>query len=224
MVLSWSAPIPMAVLAAKPPVMITWGSAIAGVSVPPLDTKGAVAVTSVTLSTSHVTLPRILLCRLDCPGGQDPNTRRCTWSGLTSAEPTAPFLIMGLVIPPTATRRVTSPTVPPPDRPAPGFTAVMSPPMVRPIWSRLLDPVITRSFGAHLRMAGANLADIADLLGQKDLATTQIYAKVQQEHLRSVVGKLIGLVPSSRTDVSLKCVTQGDHRKGEARSCWQAMI
>jgi hypothetical protein len=28
-------------------------------------------------------------------------------------------------------------------------------------------------------MAGVSLADIADLLGHKDLATTQIYAKVQ---------------------------------------------
>ena len=46
---------------------------------------------------------------------------------------------------------------------------------------------LRHSFGAHLRMAGVNLADIADLLGHKDLATTQIYAKVQQEHLRSIV-------------------------------------
>ena len=66
---------------------------------------------------------------------------------------------------------------------------------------------LRHSFGAHLRMAGVNLADIADLLGHKDLATTQIYAKVQQEHLRSVIGKLSGLVPN---DASLKCVTQDD--------------
>ena len=39
-------------------------------------------------------------------------------------------------------------------------------------------------------MAGVNLADIADLLGHKDLATTQIYAKVLQDHLRQVVSKL----------------------------------
>ena len=71
---------------------------------------------------------------------------------------------------------------------------------------------LRHSFGAHLRMAGYNLADIADLLGHKDLATTQIYAKVQQEHLRSVVGKLSGLIPS---DASLKRVTQGDQQKGE---------
>lgn len=49
---------------------------------------------------------------------------------------------------------------------------------------------LRHSFGAHLRMAGVNLSDIADLLGHKDLATTQIYAKVQQEHLRTAIGKL----------------------------------
>ena len=39
-------------------------------------------------------------------------------------------------------------------------------------------------------MAGVSLADIADLLGHKDLATTQIYAKVHQEHLRTAIAKL----------------------------------
>lgn len=53
---------------------------------------------------------------------------------------------------------------------------------------------LRHSFGAHLRMAGASLADIGDLLGHKDLATTQIYAKVQQEHLRKVISKLTPLV------------------------------
>ncbi len=53
---------------------------------------------------------------------------------------------------------------------------------------------LRHSFGAHLRMAGVSLADIADLLGHKDLATTQIYAKVQQEHLRQAVSKLAPLV------------------------------
>ena len=53
---------------------------------------------------------------------------------------------------------------------------------------------LRHSFGTHLRMAGASLADIADLLGHKDLATTQIYAKVQQEHLRGVIAKLTPLV------------------------------
>jgi len=53
---------------------------------------------------------------------------------------------------------------------------------------------LRHSFGAHLRMAGVSLADIGDLLGHKDLATTQIYAKVQQEHLRAAVSKLTQLV------------------------------
>ena len=71
---------------------------------------------------------------------------------------------------------------------------------------------LRHSFGAHLRMAGVSLADIADLLGHKDLATTQIYAKVQQEHLRTVIGKLTGLVPAAAksSDASLKRVTQAD--------------
>ncbi len=53
---------------------------------------------------------------------------------------------------------------------------------------------LRHSFGAHLRMAGVSLADIGDLLGHKDLATTQIYAKVQQEHLRAVMSKLTPLI------------------------------
>ena len=65
---------------------------------------------------------------------------------------------------------------------------------------------LRHSFGAHLRMAGVNLADIADLMGHKDLATTQIYARVQQEHLRSAIGKLTLLVPAEN-DVSRKRVT-----------------
>ena len=49
---------------------------------------------------------------------------------------------------------------------------------------------LRHSFGAHLRMAGVSLADIADLLGHKDLATTQIYAKVHQDHLRTAISRL----------------------------------
>jgi integrase len=56
---------------------------------------------------------------------------------------------------------------------------------------------LRHSFGAHLRMAGVSLADIADLMGHKDLATTQIYAKVQQEHLRKEVAKLAPLAPDN---------------------------
>ncbi|MGB6993827.1 MAG: tyrosine-type recombinase/integrase [Thermoanaerobaculia bacterium] len=53
---------------------------------------------------------------------------------------------------------------------------------------------LRHSFGAHLRMQGVRLADIADLMGHKDLATTQIYAKVQIEHLRTAVERLGPLV------------------------------
>ena len=71
---------------------------------------------------------------------------------------------------------------------------------------------LRHSFGAHLRMAGVNLADIADLLGHKDLATTQIYAKVLQDHLRQVVSKLSPLASPETApeldEMSLKNVTQ----------------
>jgi hypothetical protein len=49
---------------------------------------------------------------------------------------------------------------------------------------------------------GGSLADIADLLGDEDLATTRIDAKVQQEHLWTVVAKLTGLVAAQ----NLGCV------------------
>ena len=64
---------------------------------------------------------------------------------------------------------------------------------------------LRHSFGAHLRMAGVSLADIADLMGHKDLATTQIYAKVEQQHLRSVINKLTPLVA---LEVSPESVTR----------------
>lgn len=49
---------------------------------------------------------------------------------------------------------------------------------------------LRHSFAVYLRESGTSLADIADLLGHKDLATTQIYAKVQREHLEKQVGRL----------------------------------
>lgn len=58
---------------------------------------------------------------------------------------------------------------------------------------------LRHSFGAHLRMAGVSLADIADLLGHRDLATTSIYAKVHQEHLRGAVSKLSPVIESATT-------------------------
>lgn len=53
---------------------------------------------------------------------------------------------------------------------------------------------LRHSFATILRMKGVALADIADLLGHKDLATTQIYANVQQEHLRTAINKLSGVI------------------------------
>ena len=70
---------------------------------------------------------------------------------------------------------------------------------------------LRHSFGAHLRMAGVPLANIADLMGHADLATTQIYAKVEMEHLRESVGRLSALVPQRP---SLRSVTQGGDKEG----------
>ena len=64
---------------------------------------------------------------------------------------------------------------------------------------------LRHSFGAHLRMAGVPLANIADLMGHRDLATTQIYAKVEIGHLREAVSRLSPLL----SDVSLQCVAPG---------------
>lgn len=80
---------------------------------------------------------------------------------------------------------------------------------------------LRHSFGAHLRMAGASLADIADLLGHRDLATTQIYAKVQQEHLRQVIAKLTPLIQPGPTgcdtEMSPENVTQTQLDDGKTR-------
>ena len=50
------------------------------------------------------------------------------------------------------------------------------------------------------KLAAVSLADIADLLGHKDLATTQNYAKVQQEDLADGGWKADGLVPAPEID------------------------
>jgi len=46
---------------------------------------------------------------------------------------------------------------------------------------------LRHSFGAHLRLAGVSLADIADLLGHKDLATTQYCTYASIPHGRKTV-------------------------------------
>ena len=75
---------------------------------------------------------------------------------------------------------------------------------------------LRHSFGAHLRMAGVPLPNIADLMGHRDLKTTQIYAKVEVEHLREALRHLGGLLPN---EVPPVCAT---HRlpaeKGAAKS------
>ncbi len=53
---------------------------------------------------------------------------------------------------------------------------------------------LRHSFGAHLRMAGTPLETIGDLLGHADLATTQIYARVDVGHLRAAAGLLTPLL------------------------------
>lgn len=68
---------------------------------------------------------------------------------------------------------------------------------------------LRHSFGAHLRMAGASLSDIGDLLGHKDLATTQIYAKVHQEHLRAVISKLKPLVSAGEDNHAERLLPTG---------------
>ena len=55
-------------------------------------------------------------------------------------------------------------------------------------------------------MAGAPLAEIADLMGHGDLATTQIYAKVQVAYLRQAMERLSPLCRAGKcqTNVSLR--------------------
>jgi hypothetical protein len=65
-------------------------------------------------------------------------------------------------------------------------------------------------------MAGVSLADIADLMGHADLATTQIYAKVQQEHLRAAVSRLAPLVTADETGMSPENVTYAVGKGGDA--------
>ena len=71
---------------------------------------------------------------------------------------------------------------------------------------------LRHSFGAHLRMAGVSLADIADLLGHRDLATTQIYAKVHQEHLRTAIAKLTPVVTDTTTIPAQSATLESESR------------
>jgi hypothetical protein len=67
-------------------------------------------------------------------------------------------------------------------------------------------------------MAGVPLAHIADLMGHRDLKTTQIYAKVEVEHLREAVSRLSSLVPEGEEGkVSRKGVTPARLMPGVSR-------
>lgn len=49
---------------------------------------------------------------------------------------------------------------------------------------------LRHSFGSYLSMAGEDINKIQKLMGHRDIKTTQIYAKVNTESLRSTIGKL----------------------------------